>query len=78
LVAKYDSNNDGFLNRNDKKELFVSEYDGTNLMSVMDDIKGYEVVDNDIVLIYAAPNLDTLYFIFNIKTGELQKLDTAW
>ncbi|RVT40518.1 hypothetical protein EMM73_19610 [Rheinheimera sediminis] len=78
LVAKYDSNNDGFLKRNDKKELLVSEYDGTNLMSVMADIKGYEVVDNDIVLIYAASDLDTLYFIFNIKTGELQKLDTAW
>lgn len=78
LVAKYDSNNDGFLNRNDKKELLVSEYDGKNLMSVMDDIKGYEVVNNDIVLIYAASDLDIEYFIFNIKTGELQKLDTAW
>ena len=78
LVAKYDSNNDGFLNRNDNKELLVSEYDGSNLTSVMDDIKDYEVVDNDLVLIYSASDTDTLYFIFNIRTGELQKLDTAW
>ncbi|MCB5227522.1 hypothetical protein JAO78_011940 [Alishewanella sp. 16-MA] len=77
-VAKYDSNNDGFLNDHDKKELLVSEYDGSNLTPVMDDIKGYEVVDNDLVLIYSASDADTLYFIFNIRTGELQKLDTAW
>lgn len=77
-VAKYDSNNDGFLNHHDKKELLVSEYDGSNLTSVMDDIKGYQVVDNDIVLIYRALDLDSAYFTFNIKTGELQKLDTAW
>ncbi|GGW64021.1 hypothetical protein [Alishewanella tabrizica] len=77
-VAKYDSNNDGFLNQHDQKELLISEYDGSNLMSVMNDIRGYKVVDNDIVLIYSGSELDTSYFIFNVKTGALQKLDTAW
>lgn len=77
-VVKYDTNNDGLLNYHDKKELLVSEYDGSNLTPVMDDIKGYKVVDDDLVLIYSASDTDTLYFIFNIITGELQKLDTAW
>lgn len=77
-VAKYDSNNDGFLDQNDKKELLVSEYDGSNLTSIMDDINGYEIVDNDTVLIHRTLEQDTLYFILDVKTGELQQLDTAW
>jgi len=44
----------------------------------MDDINGYEIVDNDTVLIHRTLEQDTLYFILDVKTGELQQLDTAW
>jgi len=76
-VARQDTNNDGFLNQNDKKELLVSEYDGANLTPVMDDIEGYRIVDNDTVLIYTVPGGETLYYIFNVGTGELKQLDIS-
>ena len=75
-VAKSDSNNDGFLNEHDKKDLLISEYDGSKLTSIMDNIEGYRVIENNSVLIYTATESDTLYYTFNVLTGELLKLDT--
>lgn len=43
-VARQDTNKDGFLNQDDNKEFLVSEYDGTKLKSVMDNIAGYQVI----------------------------------
>ena len=75
-VAKKDTNKDGFLNKHDKKELLVSEYDGSSLKSVMDNIEGYQIISNDMVLVYTKESSDTLYYTFNVLTGELIKLDT--
>ena len=75
-VARTDSNNDGFLNKHDKKDLLISEYDGSKLTSVMEDIEGYRIIENNSVLIYTAKESDTLYYTFNVLTGELLKLDT--
>jgi len=75
-VAKLDSNNDGFLNKQDKKDLLISEYDGLKLTTVMENIEGYRIIENNSVLIYTAKESDTLYYIFNVLTGELLKLDT--
>ena len=76
-VARQDTNKDGFLNQYDNKELLVSEYDGTKLKSVMDNIEGYQVISNDVVLLYTATDSDTFYYIFNVLSGELLKLDTS-
>ncbi|WP_286267013.1 hypothetical protein [Thalassotalea atypica] len=75
-VAKKDTNKDGFLNQNDKKELLVSEYDGSHLKSVMDNIEGYQIISNDMVLVYTKESSDTIYYTFNVLTSELTKLDT--
>jgi hypothetical protein len=75
-VAKLDSNNDGFLNKHDKKDLLLSEYDGSKLTTVMENIEGYRIIENNSVLIYTATESDTLYYTFNVLTGELLKLDT--
>lgn len=75
-VARKDTNKDGFLNQNDMKELLVSEYDGSNLKSVMNSIQGYQVIKNDMVLVYTNTKNDTLYYTFNVLSGELSKLDT--
>ena len=71
-----DSNNDGFLNKHDKKDLLLSEYDGSKLTTVMENIEGYRIIENNSVLIYTATESDTLYYTFNVLTGELLKLDT--
>ena len=75
-VARQDTNKDGFLNQDDNKEFLVSEYDGTKLKSVMDNIAGYQVISNDLVLLNAATDSDMFYYTFNVLSGELLKLDT--
>ncbi|MBA6365832.1 hypothetical protein H4J42_18980, partial [Colwellia sp. BRX8-8] len=75
-VVRQDTNKDGFLNQDDNKELLVSEYDGTKLKSVIDNIDGYQVISNDVVLLYTATDNDTFYYTFNVLSGELLKLDT--
>jgi hypothetical protein len=75
-VARQDTNKDGYLNQYDKKELLISEYDGTKLKSIMDDIQGYRIINNDVVLVYTATDSDTFYYTFNVLSGALLKLDT--
>jgi hypothetical protein len=75
-VARKDTNKDGFLNQDDKKELLVSEYDGKKLTSIMDNIEGFQIINNDVVLLYTATGSDTFYYTFNVLSGELLKLDT--
>jgi len=76
-VVRKDTNKDGFLNQDDKKELLISEYDGSNLKSVMDNIEGYHVINNDTVLLYTATATDTLYYTYNVTSAELLPLDTS-
>lgn len=76
-VVQKDTNKDGFLNQDDKKELLVSEYDGSKLTSVMANIEGYRVINNNMALIYKAAGNDTNYYTFNVLSGELTKLDTS-
>lgn len=75
-VAKADTNKDGFLNQHDKKELLVSEYDGSKLKSVMDNIEGYQIISNDMILVYIKESSEMRYHTFNVLTSELIKLDT--
>ena len=75
-VAKKDTNEDGFLNQHDKKELLVSEYDGSNLKTVINNIEGYQIISNDMVLVYTKESNDTIYYTFNVLSGVLIKLDT--
>jgi len=76
-VARKDTNKDGFLNQNDMKELLVSEYDGSNLKSVMNNIEGYQVIKNEMLLIYTNTKSETLYYTFDVLSGEIIKLDTS-
>jgi hypothetical protein len=42
----------------------------------MDDIQGYRIINNDVVLVYTATDSDTFYYTFNVLSGALLKLDT--
>ena len=75
-VVRNDTNKNGFLNSDDQKELLVSEYDGSGLKSIMDNIEGYQLISNNMILIYTKPESETLYYIFDVLSGELVKLDT--
>lgn len=76
-VVRNDTNKNGFLNSDDQKELLVSEYDGSGLKSIMDNIEGYQLISNNMILIYTKPESETLYYIFDVLSGELVKLDTS-
>lgn len=74
LVVKQDTNSDGFLNSKDKKELLISDYDGSNLMSVISNISTHRIIDNDVILL----NIDSELYVFNVHTGDLNKIDTSF
>ena len=74
LVVKQDTNSDGFLNSKDKKELLISDYDGSNLMSVISNISTHQIIDNDVILL----NIDSELYVFNVHTGDLNKIDTSF
>ena len=42
----------------------------------MDNIEGYQLISNNTALIYTKPESETLYYIFDVLSGELVKLDT--
>ena len=53
-VVRNDTNKNGFLNSDDQKELLVSEYDGSGLKSIMDNIEGYQLISNNMILMLIA------------------------
>lgn len=76
-VAIKDTNRDGFLNQDDNKTFMVSAHDGSMLKSVLDNIEGYKVINNDVVLLYTKTGNDTSYYTFEVLSGKLAKLDTS-
>jgi hypothetical protein len=75
-VVRNDTNKNGFLNSDDQKELLVSEYDGSGLKYIMDNIEVYQLIINNTALIYTKQESETHYYIFDVISGELVKLDT--
>lgn len=61
-----------------KKELLVSEYDGSKLTSIIENIEGYQIINNNVVLVYTNTGNDTTYYTFDVISGELLKLDTEF
>ncbi|AWB65550.1 hypothetical protein C2869_03465 [Saccharobesus litoralis] len=75
-VVENDSNNDGFLSKEDNRNLYISDYDGTNLKKIASQVKMYQVIADDELLIHQYDQANSIYYSYNVKTSELLKLNT--
>ena len=70
-IVETDSNQDGFLTAEDKKNLYISDYNGQNMHLIMNDITNFSLVGEDEILI--AKDNDE-YTIYNSKSRKISQL----
>lgn len=75
-IAENDSNSDGILDDKDATALYVSEYDGTNLQRVLDDIENFQVIEDDNLIIRKQKENNTEFYVYHVVRGELSQLNT--
>ena len=71
-----DSSGDGFLGEDDKRTLYVSDYDGRNLKQVATGISKLILIGNNKVLIVKGEKQEKQFFVYNVQSGEVQPIDT--
>lgn len=75
-VADKDSNSDGFLSEDDQQNLYSSDYNGTNLKLILEDISGYRIIDDNEVLIFCDTGDTEVFYLYKAESEELVKLNT--
>ncbi|CAI3801370.1 hypothetical protein [Rheinheimera sp. MM224] len=77
-VVRADSNQDQILNYIDRQEILVSEYDGSQLRSIMKDTAGFRIIGNNKVLIQSGTAAKPVWFLYDISTSQLTPLDSTF
>jgi hypothetical protein len=74
-VVSQDNNSDGYLNKDDRVDLYVSDYDGRNLKLIHENIKEIEIIEDNKIMITGS-NIDNgEFFIYDLASGINIKLD---
>ena len=73
-VVNSDTNNDGFLGKDDRQDIYASEYNGKNLILIMKNILDYSLTGNNEVLLIQENENDQLFYIYSVESGEIKKL----
>jgi len=76
LVIHSDTNNDGFLSEDDSKSLYLSSYKGDDVNLVIENIQRYELIGDNKLLIEKEDNTEKDFYIYNVKSSTLSKLNT--
>lgn len=76
LIIDKDTNENGFLDRKDKANLFTSEYDGKNLTLVLSDVGSFNLIDDNKMIVTQSGKVANFY-TFDVKDSSLVKLNTA-
>ncbi|GAA5214891.1 hypothetical protein ACFSJ3_00920 [Corallincola platygyrae] len=71
-IVQQDSNGDGFLDKNDSKDLYASNYDGSDLVSGFD---SYDLIDDDMIMVSKQEGEESFY-IFNLADSTSFKINT--
>ena len=74
LVTTSDTNKDGFLNYEDAQTLYVSEYNGTDLKVVLEDVESYQEVSENLLLISKGSGPETRFFEYEVISGALRDI----
>ena len=67
-----DSNNDAQLSHEDSADFLISDFDGSNVHQVLADIKGFQMINDNQVLIAKADD----FYLYRVEENELIKIDT--
>jgi len=73
-VVLNDDNQDNVLDKKDKIKLVASNYNGTDIITIADDINGYEIVDDNLLLLTQIKEGETINRIYKLGIGTSQTL----
>jgi len=75
LAVTGDTNNNGTFDFSDRKDLFVSNYDGTELKEVLQSVGWYQGIGDDKLLILQDDSQGaTQYYSYDLSDGSLKQL----
>lgn len=75
-VVSNDTNKDGHLDRDDRQDLYVTQYDGQQRILVMEDISQYELIGNNLLLISQKEENEAKFYEYNLNNKTLRKINT--
>ena len=73
-IIKDDTNNDNVLSESDNINLYISDYDVNNLFLVDTNIKSYEIINNDKILIQKKIKGNDIFLVYNINNKTITEL----
>ncbi|MDH5433178.1 MAG: hypothetical protein OEY19_04475 [Gammaproteobacteria bacterium] len=76
-IVSSDTDKDGFLSNEDERDLYLSDYDGANLIKVMENVSNYRVIRDNTLLITQTKDKKDEFYIYSINDEKPKKLDTA-
>jgi hypothetical protein len=76
-VVKSDTNNDKFVDSKDDVSLFVSDYDGTNLMEISSSIVEFESIDRNHFMFSEYDGKTLSYYVYDCDAHKKNVLKTV-
>lgn len=76
LIATVDTNNNGYLDEGDQRDLYVSNYNGVGLERVLENVTGYRLTGNNRLLITQGNETNKQFYTYQVNSGEPKRLNT--
>lgn len=73
-IVTEDTNSDNKLNSEDRRDLYISNYDGSKLLKIGDNINGYNIVSRNTVVFNSRENNKNIYKIVNVSTMKVEDM----
>ncbi len=75
-IVSNDTNGDELLSTKDKKDFYITNYDGKQMKSILKDISNYELIADNLVLITKKVDKQKQFYLFDVTQEKLKLLDT--
>lgn len=75
LIVSNDSNHDGYLDHEDKSDLYTSSYDGSDLSKILEDILTVQIIGDNKLLVEQSGKFSRFY-LYDLADSSLKELDT--
>ena len=76
-IATEDSNSDGYLSEKDNFSIYVSNYDGTGLKKIIDNVMRSFVLRDNTLIIRTGTKYESQYYTFDLLGESLVELDAG-
>jgi hypothetical protein len=74
VVIEKDTNQNGFLDNNDNKNLYISDYTGKNVEMITENMYDYGFTSNSEILITTMKSNVFIGLLYKFKEGEIQRV----